>query len=373
MSIIIGADVVPVTSNSSLFENEQLEELIGNELKDILNNSDFRIFNLETPLTDQETPINKNGPNLIASTRTALGFKAMSIDLFTIANNHILDQGSQGLVNTIETLNKVGIGYVGAGVSLEDAALPYVFFTNGKKYGVYACAEHEFSIAKKHKSGANPFEPLVSFDHIIELKKKCDYIIILYHGGIEQYRYPSPYLQKVCRTFIEKGADLVVCQHSHCIGCEEKYGQGTIVYGQGNFLFDYADNEYWNSSILLCLNDDGSIKYIPIVKRGHCIRKADQNESKKILNAFFERSKDIKIEGFIDEKYSELAEENIAKYIMYLSGERKNVIIRIINKLTGYRLQKRISDRYREKMGISVRNYIECEAHRELLLKGLED
>ena len=138
-------------------------------------------------------------------------------------------------------------------------------------------------------------------------------------------------------------------------------------------LRDQLENMSGDTYEKLLLNDDGSIKYIPIVKRGHCIRKADQNESKKILNAFFERSKDIKIEGFIDEKYSELAEENIAKYIMYLSGERKNVIIRIINKLTGYRLQKRISDRYREKMGISVRNYIECEAHRELLLKGLED
>ena len=68
----------------------------------------------------------------------------------------------------------------------------------------------------------------------------CNSII---NGGKEHYRYPSPDLQKICRKFIDKGADLVVCQHSHCIGCEEKYNHGTIVYGQWNFLFDRSNIE----------------------------------------------------------------------------------------------------------------------------------
>ena len=44
----------------------------------------------------------------------------------------------------------------------------------------------------------------------MELKKQCDYVIVLYHGGKEHYRYPSPYLQKVCRKIVDKGADIVV-------------------------------------------------------------------------------------------------------------------------------------------------------------------
>lgn len=43
----------------------------------------------------------------------------------------------------------------------------------------------------------------------------------------------------------------MVCQHSHCIGCKEEYLQGTIVYGQGNFLFDDEENEYWQTSLLI--------------------------------------------------------------------------------------------------------------------------
>lgn len=61
---------------------------------------------------------------------------------------------------------------------------------------------------------------------------------MLYHGGKEYYRYSSPNLQKTCRKMTEKGADLVLCQHSHCIGSYEEYNDSTILYGQGNFIFN---------------------------------------------------------------------------------------------------------------------------------------
>src|SRR5690606_29065463 len=118
------------------------------------------------------------------------------------------------------------------------------------KIGFYVCAEHEFSIASVDSPGANPFDPLESLDHIADLKNECDYVVVLYHGGKEHYRYPSPYLQKVCRKMADKGANLVICQHSHCIGCFEVYKDSTLVYGQGNFIFNKHDNEYWKTSIL---------------------------------------------------------------------------------------------------------------------------
>ena len=238
MQIIIGADLVPTSSNSGLFSSGKVEELVDASLMKILNESDYRIFNLEVPLSDVERPIVKCGPNLIAPSATIAGFKALHVDLLTLANNHILDQGEKGLSSTLQALSQHNIEYVGAGMDSEQAAQPFIFSFSEKKIGVYACAEHEFSIATVLTAGANPFDPLWSFDHVSSLKEKCDYVIILYHGGKEHYRYPSPGLQKVCRRFIDKGADLVVCQHSHCIGCEEKYNNGTIVYGQGNFLFD---------------------------------------------------------------------------------------------------------------------------------------
>ena len=197
MKILIGADFVPTASNYELFCQANTTALVGVELESILGDADFRIFNLEVPLTDQQSPIDKCGPNLIAPMNTVNGYKALPVDLLTIANNHVMDQGEQGLFSTIDLLDKSDISYVGGGKNLSEAQKPYIINVEGRKIGVYACAEHEFSIAEDKKCGANPFDPLESFDHIQALKEECDFVIVLYHGGKEHYRYPSPNLQKI--------------------------------------------------------------------------------------------------------------------------------------------------------------------------------
>ncbi|MBR3739245.1 MAG: CapA family protein [Clostridia bacterium] len=372
MSIIIGADIVPVDSNAELFANGRIEELIGPELQAIMDQADYRIFNLEVPLTNHVKPIAKHGPNLFAPTAAIAGIKAMKIDLLTLANNHIMDHDTQGLESTIDVLDKAKIAHVGADRNLQEAQKPYFFTVDGKRYGVYACAEHEFSIANENKPGANPFDPLESLDHIIQMKAQCDYAIVLYHGGKECYRYPSPYLQKSCRKMVEKGADLVVCQHSHCIGCEEKYLNGTIIYGQGNFLFDYKDNEYWNTSLLVQIEANGLINYIPLAKKSCGVTLAKNKDAEEIMNAFRMRSKEIQKDGFIEEKFSAYAKENMDSYIMYFSGKRTRFLFRAMNKLSGYRFQRVAAKHYIQKNRFALRNYIECEDHRETVLKGLD-
>lgn len=370
---IIGADLVPTDSNIDLFANADVETLIGKDIKRLLDSANFTIFNLEVPLTDFSTPIKKCGPNLIAPTKTIAGLKAINPYFFTLANNHILDQGEQGLNSTMSLLDKYGIDYAGAGKDVEEAAKPYVLEQDGKKIGIYCCAEHEFTIATEITPGANPFDPLNSLDHIMELKKQCDYVIVLYHGGKEHYRYPSPYLQKVCRKIVDKGADIVVCQHSHCIGCEEKWHEGTIVYGQGNFLFDDCDNEFWNTSLLLevKLSNELEVNYIPICKNKNGVRLADETEAETILKQFHKRSHDILCEDFVQENYSKFAESMILGYYYRISGKVSSFLpIRIINKLSNYLFLKWI---YGSKEKTMIENCLECEAHRELFSQFLRD
>lgn len=198
MNILIGADLVPTRSNIDLFASGDIQTLLGEELNNTLQNADYRIFNLEVPLTDREKPIPKCGPNLIAPTKCVEGYKSMHVDLLTLANNHILDQDQQGLVSSCSVLDDAGIAYTGVGQTPEEAAKPYIFECDGKKIGVYACSEHEFSIVSEYTAGENPIDLLETPDHIAALKAECDYVIVLYHGGKEHYRYPSPNLQKVC-------------------------------------------------------------------------------------------------------------------------------------------------------------------------------
>lgn len=376
VKIMIGADLVPTESNYEYFRNGDAQSLIGSELQKKLKSADFTIFNLEVPLVKQLMPIDKFGPNLSAPIYTIKGLQAINPYFFTLANNHILDQGEQGLYSTIQILKENNIAFAGAGKNLEEARKPYIVEIKGLVIGIYCCAEHEFTIAQDDKAGANPFDPLESFEHIENLKKKCNYVIVLYHGGKEHYRYPSPYLQKVCRKFVAKGADLVVCQHSHCIGSKEEWdyqGQkGTIIYGQGNFLFDDSDSEYWKTSLLLEVNLDKGmeIRYIPIEKKDGNIQMATM-QAKKIIEEFDKRSTQIKDSKLVENMYKQYAEGMKIHYLSRLQGRKnKSFAFRALNKLSGYRLERLIYEKqYQKKDGLNIVNCIECEAHRELLLQ----
>ena len=371
--ILIGADLVPTESNTELFIQGDAENLVGERLKDILDRAAYRIFNLETPLTDMRKPIIKQGPNLIAPTATVKGYKAFGVDLLTLANNHIMDQDIQGLKSTVETLNKVGINHLGAGKDLVSAAVPFIFEFGGKKAGVYACAEHEFSIAGEDKPGANPFDPLWSLDHVAKLKGKTDFVIVLYHGGKEHYRYPSPDLQKICRRLVDKGADLVICQHSHCIGCEERYRKGIIVYGQGNFIFDDSSDECWQTSLLVKMDADLGVSYLPLVKTGNGVRLADEMSGQKILDGFRFRSEEIQKPGYIEMQYAQFADSFLDFYLRALSG-KKSVWFRIFNRLSkGAYMKRYLQKTYGTASIVGIANYIDCEAHKELLSKAMKN
>lgn len=373
MKILIGADLVPTKSNVSLFESGKAEELLGKELVECLNSADYRIFNLEVPLTDREQPIPKCGPNLIAPTGCVVGYQAMGVDLLTLANNHILDQDQQGLESTVKTLDQAGIAYTGVGSTPEEAAKPYIFTCDGKNIGVYACAEHEFSIVTKHSPGANPIDLLESPDHVAKLKEQCDYVIVLYHGGKEHYRYPSPNLQKVCRKLVEKGADLVVCQHSHCIGCEEKYLHGTIVYGQGNFLFDDSESEFWQTGMLVSIEDDFQISYIPIQKKENVVRIAKGNSKSEVIRDFQMRSERINADGYLETEYEEFARNYLNNYLAVFSTKGNSFWFKLLNKVSDGGWISSLDKRIPLKLKLAMMNYMDCEAHRELLISGMKE
>lgn len=372
--ILIGADLVPTKSNYELFNKKDIERLFGEKLLDVILSADFRIFNLETPLCDKETPIDKSGPTLITPHSVSGCFEKLNVNLFSLANNHILDQGKEGIKSTRETLDSLNIPYVGIGDNLNNAHEPFIFEIEGIKYGVYSCAEHEFSIASETTSGANPYDPLNSFDHVKSLHEKCDYTIVLFHGGKEHFRYPSPNVQRLCRKFVDSGASLVICQHSHCVGCEEKYKGCTIVYGQGNFLFDARDSDYWQTGLLVEIEDNFEVKYYPVRKCKNVVRLADDQDAEQILQGFNKRSLEIQESGFVSRNYSRLVQEYKKIYLLSLIGiDTQKFYFRVINKITGYRYEKYLINKMlSKKKRLRARNYINCETHREALLELLK-
>jgi len=367
MNIIIAGDLFPTPSNYEYFKNGEIVALMGQELCDEWMEADFRIFNLETALTNTDTPIQKRGAAFSAPLYTMNGIKALNPQLVCTANNHIYDHGEIGYATTTMALNANNIPYVGSGNTLKQSEIPHII-DGKKKIGVYACADYEFSIATDNSPGANPFDPVESYDHIYELKQKCDYLIVIYHGGKEYYRYPSPYTQKICRKMADKGADIILLQHSHCIGCKEEYNDTTIIYGQGNFIFDRRNDEYAYSSLLVRINieDRMKIDYIPIVKIGNKIRLANEAEVTEIIGKFQERTEQIKTERFVEVEYDSFCR---AHYSYYLENAL-NIppALRKVNHALGCRL---FGHGIKREYLMFLKNILTCDAHREVFINSI--
>lgn len=377
MKLLIGADLVPTESNYKYFSDGNAEYLFGDSIIKLCNEHDYKIINLEVPLCDEKHPIDKCGPNLIAPKNTIKAIKNLGVNLCSLANNHIMDQGEFGLYSTLETLEENNIGYVGVGKNISELSKVYFFEKDNIKIGIYSCCEHEFSVATEKLCGANPYEPLSTFEEIKKLSQQCDYLIVLFHGGKEHYRYPSPNLQKICRKLIDSGACCVITQHSHCIGCKEEYNNGTILYGQGNFIFDHSEIECWQTGLLVSIEfylNNYKIEYIPLVKDKEKVRLATSEIKDKILNELNIRSNEILQTGFVYENYIKFSQENIKNILLSIKGiNQKSFIFRLFRRLFGEKYINYIINRNIDKSYLYLLlNRFKCEAWSELINVGIE-
>lgn len=373
MSIIIGADCVPTGNNEDKFISGKIDDMLSSNVVEVLKNADFRLVNLEMPLTESNNKISKCGPALKASPLAINGYLNMRINAVTLANNHIMDYGSDGVRETIDILNANGIEYLGVGSCKKDARKPLYKVINGKIICFYACVEHEFSSAGENKWGANTFDGYDTYSGIYSACKNSDYTIVLYHGGKEEYRFPSPELQKRCKNMIDCGADLILCQHSHCIGCYEVYKNKKIVYGQGNFIFDLCDDEYWNSGMFVQINDDFTVDLLPFIKKNNMITLAEGEERTELLALLYTRNQLLAETSEISKQFIKLSSEQIYSYMYKISGVDRSLMFRILNKVSGYRFGRfYIKKRYNKQDMLNLLNYIECESHREIVITGLK-
>ena len=104
----------------------------------VFEGSDRVLVNLETALTERDTPIPKIGPNLKASPVCAEVLKEIGVTDCSLCNNHIFDYGIQGVRDTMEKLNEIGMLYTGFGENYEDSRRNLVMKKDGKTVAIIA-------------------------------------------------------------------------------------------------------------------------------------------------------------------------------------------------------------------------------------------
>ena len=316
MKIVVCGDVCPSEVNNS-FKKENVRDLFG-DVPTVFQDADRVLINLECALTEKDTPIFKKGPNLKASPACVGVLKEIGVTDCGVSNNHIFDYGIPGVTDTLDAITAAGLTWTGFGESYEDSRKNLVWDIGGTTVAVIAVCEHEYSYALENRPGARPFDPFDTLEDIRNAKAVCDRVIVTYHGGKEQSVYPSPRLRKACQAMVKSGADVVLCQHSHCIGCYEEYRGGHILYGQGNFHFieTVKMHPHWQNglAVILDFGEQVSVEFVPIQVCGRGIDLAKGENRDRILNLLAEQSANLHNGKWL-EYWGQHCEENREKYI----------------------------------------------------------
>lgn len=368
MKILIAGDFAPRARLAKQIENRKFSEVFPEDVREVIKSADFSFVNFESPVVDEGyKPIPKCGPNLRCTPEAAEAVRYAGFTGVTMANNHILDFGAEGLRRSVKCCQEQGLDVVGVGENLHDAEKVLYLEKEGKKLAIINCCEHEFSIATESEAGANPLNPIRQYYAIQEAKKQADYVLVIVHGGHEHFQLPSPRMQETYRFFVDSGADAVVNHHQHCYSGYEVYNSKPIFYGLGNFLFDRPRKvTSWNDGYLVVLDTlDSSFKVIPYKQ---CV----DSPSVRILHNTFEFEKQLSELNLIitnQRNLSSVFDEFVRKrkktYRAKLSPY-SNIYVREL-AVRGF-----IPSFVNDKKILEMINSVECEAHRDCLIKALK-
>lgn len=220
----------------------------GSKLRSLIDSSDIVCCNLEGPITTEKKSIKKVGPVIKQSCDMAKYLGDKGFNLCALANNHIMDYGINGLVDTIKSIEKEKISHVGAGVNYEEALKPFIFKKDDVEVCIINVAENGFGAITNEQSEGYLYFGHDRFED--DLKKYCDIyknVILIVHAGCEMFNYPLPEIRNLYKRFIDMGVSLIIGHHPHVLQGYEKYKDGIIYYSLGDFIFRYNDEVDLNS------------------------------------------------------------------------------------------------------------------------------
>lgn len=256
-----------------------------------------RLINLETAVTTSAAPEPK-GINYRMNPKNVPVLNAARVDCCSLANNHVLDWGVPGLVETLDTLAGTGIEQVGAGRTQAEAAAPALLPVPGGRVIVFAFGAPSSGVPRTWAATAD--RPGVSF--LADLKERTiaaigeavqaherdgDIVVVSLHwGGNWGYEIPRDRILFARGLIDRAGVDIVFGHSAHHRQAIEVHNGKLILYGCGDFIDDYEGirgyEAYRDDLVLMYLptvrQDDGTLEQLHMVP--YQIRKMRLNRAK---------------------------------------------------------------------------------------------
>ena len=232
-------------------------------IRDALGGADVTVVNLETAVTDGGTPADKEFVfRAPASTLPAL--KEAGVDVVSLANNHGLDYGREGLTDTLAAARAAGLPLVGLGEDEDAAYAPHVVEVEGQRIAVLGATQvldGQFVDAWTARDDSPGMASAKRAERLVEEVRRAraaaDTVIVYLHWGEERNPCPLPRQQELAAQLVDAGADVVVGGHAHVLLGGGMLGEAYVDYGLGNFVFSGSGREDTLQSGILTLTVRG--------------------------------------------------------------------------------------------------------------------
>jgi len=225
-------------------------------IKDLGKGADIMFGNLESPLVASESLSSQQSDGYLFPAQPTMGnnLRSNGFNILTVANNHALDYGLAGLNDTLQSLDRAGITYIGAGTN---PYAPRYIEKNGLKLAFIAATRVEPSGLK---TGETSHIALFDQDKILvairEARPQADVVIVALHWGEEYQAVATSSQHDFAKLAAEAGADLILGAHPHVLGEFEVIGRTVVAYSLGNFIFDSRYPPESRDSVALYLKLD---------------------------------------------------------------------------------------------------------------------
>jgi len=206
---------------------------------ELLLDADFTVGNLECVLGHGGKQVLKS--YTFRAAEDSPRFLARYFSAVSVANNHALDFGPEGLLESLAVLDRAGIPHFGGGTTLAAARRPLVLEKDGIRIALLGANgfQAEQSAAGAETPGVAPLREAELLADIAEARKRADHVVPFVHWGPELHPQPCARDRALARKMVEAGATAVIGGHPHVTQTVEVHRGAPIVYSLGNFVFDY--------------------------------------------------------------------------------------------------------------------------------------
>lgn len=290
-----------------------IKDCISEELITHMQQADVMCLNNEFTYSLQGAPLEGKMYTFRANPDRVSILQEMGVDIVKLANNHVYDYGRQALLDTFETLENVGISYIGAGRNLEEAMKPVYIEIDGKRVAFVAASRAEKYKMTPQATEEKPgilrcYDNTLFLEMIREARENADFVLAYVHWGTE-YSFELEEVQLTTgKEYLDAGADVVIGAHTHCLQGMEYYDGKPIIYSLGNYWF----NEKTLDSMLLDLHfyggDNGGkleVQVIPAIQSEKRTRIVTDTAEQERIYSFLENisiNVEINQEGIVTEK-----------------------------------------------------------------------